>query len=232
MNSTTTPVAERSVIGEVIHALGISVIATIATVILVCGVYPAIVWGLGQLLFHDKANGSLVTDDSGRIVGSSLIGQYFTSDKYFHPRPPTPNGYDPTNTGGTNLGPTSDKLIHGVHGSKNPDGTPNPSADFDGVADLVKAYRADNGLGPDVAVPADAVTRSGSGCDPHISVANALLQLHRVALARKMTDQAVQKLLDDNIDGRSLGIFGEAGVNVLTLNLALDREAAIPGAGH
>jgi K+-transporting ATPase ATPase C chain len=197
----------------------ISIVATIATAILCCGVYPLIVWGIGQVIFPKQANGSLLKDASGNIVGSSLIGQNFTLAKYFHPRPSAAgSGYDPTSSGGTNLGPTSDKLIHGVHGQSD------PTQNFDGVADLVKAYRTDNGLSSDTPVPADAVTRSGSGCDPHISVANALLQAPRVAKARNLTVDQVKALIDQNTEGPDLGFLGEKGVNVLTLNLALDEK--------
>lgn len=225
MYSTKEP-EERSAAGEVIRQLRISIVAVFSTAILLCGIYPAIVWGLGQLLFHDQANGSLVTDAGGKVVGSRLIGQNFTGPGYFHPRPSAAGGgYDPTATGGTNLGPTSDKLIHGVHGSKNADGTPNPSADFDGVGDLVNAYRAENGLAADAEVPADAVTRSASGCDPHISIANASLQVARVAKTRGISENVVRRLIVENTDGRDLGVLGEAGVNVLMLNLALDGAA-------
>ncbi|MGA3065947.1 MAG: K(+)-transporting ATPase subunit C [Tepidisphaeraceae bacterium] len=213
------PVKERGVVKEIAVQLGISIVATIATAILCCGIYPAIVWGLGELMFSNQANGSLVTDAGGKVVGSRLIGQSFTLPKYFHPRPSAAgNGYDPTQSGGTNLGPTSDKLINGVHGQSN------PANNFDGVVDLVKAYRAENNLAGDAPVPADAVTRSASGCDPHISVANALLQAPRVAKARNLTVDQVNHLIELNTEGPDLGFLGEKGVNVLTLNLALDEN--------
>jgi potassium-transporting ATPase KdpC subunit len=214
--NTKAPV-ERGAVKEVLVQLWISVVATIATAILCCGVYPVIVWGLGQAMFSKQANGSLVTNSAGNVVGSRLIGQSFTLPQYFHPRP-SANGYDPTSTGGTNLGPTSDKLINGVHGQAN------AANNFDGVADLVKAYRTENGLAADAPVPADAVTRSGSGCDPHISVANAMLQAPRVAKARDLTVDEVKGLIDENTDGPDLGFLGEKGVNVLSLNLALDER--------
>jgi potassium-transporting ATPase KdpC subunit len=213
------PAAERGIIQEILVQTRISIIATIATAILCCAVYPLIVWGLGELMFSNQANGSLVKDASGNVVGSSLVGQMFSLPKYFHPRPSAAgSGYDPTSTGGTNLGPTSDKLIHGVHGQTD------PTQNFDGVVDLVKAYRAENHLAEDAPVPADAVTRSASGCDPHISVANALLQAPRVAKARNLTFDQVKHLIDLNTDGPDLGFLGEKGVNVLTLNLALDEN--------
>jgi K+-transporting ATPase ATPase C chain len=214
--NTKAPV-ERGAVKEVLVQLWISIVATIATAILCCGVYPVIVWGLGQALFSKQANGSLMTNSAGNVVGSRLIGQSFTLPQYFHPRPSS-SGYDPTSTGGTNLGPTSDKLINGVHGQAN------ASNNFDGVADLVKAYRTENELPADALVPADAVTRSASGCDPHISVANAMLQAPRVAKARNLTVDEVRGLIDDNTDGPDLGFLGEKGVNVLSLNLALDER--------
>src|SRR5207248_3356779 len=129
-----------------LHHLYASVMATLALAVIVCGVYPLIVWGLGQALFHEKANGSLVMKD-GQVVGSALLGQPFSDDKYFHPRPSAAgSGYDASNSAGTNLGPTSDKLINGVHGSKNEKGEPDPSKDFDGVKDLAEAYRKSEGL--------------------------------------------------------------------------------------
>ena len=140
-------------------------------------------------------------------------------------RPPRAAGYDAASSGGTNLGPLSDKLLNGIHDSKNADGTPNPAADFDGIKDLVAAYRTENGLADDAIVPADAVTRSASGLDPHISPENARLQAGRVARARSLSDDAIRRLIVEHTDAPSLGILGEAGVNVLLLNLALDRGA-------
>ncbi len=212
------PPVQRSAIAEILVQTWISIVATIATAILCCGVYPLIVWGLGQTIFPKQANGSLVTNSAGTVVGSRLIGQTFTLPKYFHPRPSAAgNGYDPTQTGGTNLGPTSDKLFNGVHNQSN------PANNFDGVVDLVKAYRAENNLAADAPVPADAVTRSASGCDPHISLANALLQAPRVAKARNLLLDQVKTVIDQNTEGPDLGFLGEKGVNVLTLNLALDE---------
>jgi len=205
-----------------LHHLRISIVATLVLAILLCAIYPLIVWGLAQAIFPAKANGSLIVKD-GQVRGSTLLGQNFTDAKYFHPRPSAAgNGYDATSSGGTNLGPLSDKLINGVH-KKTQDGKDDPG-NFDGVKDLVDAYRKENGLNRATPVPADAVTRSASGLDPHISRANALMQLPRVAKARGLSNEAVQKLVDEKTDGRDLGILGESGVNVVQLNLALDAQ--------
>jgi K+-transporting ATPase ATPase C chain len=168
--------------------------------------YPLVVFGFAQGVFHDKANGSLVKSN-GQVVGSSLIGQNFTQPQYFHPRPSSAgqNGYDPMGpSSGSNLGPSNPALITDVQ-------------------QRVAAYRQENGLAPDAQVPVDAVTASGSGLDPHISVANARLQANRVAAARSLPLDQVMQLIDANTDGRDLGFMGEPGVNVLELNLALDK---------
>lgn len=181
-----------------------AVILLAVMTVLVGLVYPLVVTGIAQVAFHDKANGSLVVVD-GTAVGSSLMGQAFTEPGYFHPRPSAAgDGYDGLASGASNLGPTNPDLI-------------------DEVAARVEQYRADNGLADDVEVPVDAVTASGSGLDPHISVANARLQAARVAGARDLPVEQVDQLIDDHTDGRSLGVFGENGVNVLQLNLALDE---------
>jgi K+-transporting ATPase ATPase C chain len=180
-----------------------AVIVTLALAVVCCGLYPLIVFGIGQVLFHDKANGSLIVD-AGGIRGSRLIGQPFAADKYFHPRPSSAgNGYDPTSSGGSNLGPTSQKLR-------------------DGIAQNLADYRAQNSLATNAPVPADAVTASGSGLDPHIGLENARLQADRVAKARSLTLEHVRDLIQQNTDPVSLGILGDPGVNVLRLNLALD----------
>src|SRR5690349_3418162 len=146
-----------------------AVLVTLVLAAACCGVYPLVVFGLGQLLFHDKANGSLIVDASGTVRGSRLLGQQFTAEKYFHSRPSAAgNGYDATSSGGSNLGPTSQKL-------------------HDSVAQNVADYRSQNGLSTNAPVPADAVTASGSGLDPHISVENANLQANRVGKARGLT---------------------------------------------
>jgi len=196
---------------------------TVILLLIVSGAYPLIVWGLSQAAFRHQANGSLITDAGGKVVGSELLGQSFTKPEYFHPRPSAAGGgYDPTASSGTNLGPTSDKLINGIHKPKTADGKDDPS-NFDGVKDLAAAYRSENGLAPGALVPVDAVTRSASGLDPQISPANAGLQVARVAKARGITEDQVRSIVKDNTQGRPLGILGEPGVNVLEANLALDK---------
>jgi potassium-transporting ATPase KdpC subunit len=189
----------------IISEFGRSIVATIFFAIIVCGLYPVIVYGLGQAMFPRQANGSLMMDKSGTVRGSELLCQNFTSDKYFHPRPSAAgnNGYDPTSSSGSNLGPTSGTL-------------------YTNIMQNVAAYRSDNGLPTNAPVPADAVTESGSGLDPHISLANAELQIPRVAKARGLSPDAVRELVRKNTSGRDLGVFGEPRVNVMTLNFALD----------
>ncbi|HWD39593.1 MAG TPA: K(+)-transporting ATPase subunit C [Fimbriimonas sp.] len=197
-----------------------AIVMTILFVVCFGLAFPGIMYGIGRA-FPKQADGSLVTDKSGKVIGSELIGQVFSKPEYFHGRPSAAgNGYDPTSSSGTNLGPTSDKLINGIH-KKTADGKDDPS-NFDGIVDLAKAYRQENGLAADAPVPADAVTRSGSGLDPQISIENANIQANRVAKARKMTVSQVQELISQNTSGRFLGIYGEPAVNVLRLNLALD----------
>lgn len=201
----------------------ISIRLTIILLVIVCGAYPLVVWGLGNVFFPHQANGSLIKDGSGKIIGSDLIAQSFALPQYFQPRPSAAgNGYDPTQSSGTNLGPTSDKLINGVH-LPPVKGQPNPG-NFDGVKDLAAEYRTENGLAADALVPVDAVTRSGSGLDPHITPLNASLQAPRVAKARGITADQVKAVIDKETDGRSLGFLGEPGVNVLKLNVELDKE--------
>jgi K+-transporting ATPase ATPase C chain len=211
----------------------ISLRALVVVIVLGCGLYPLAVFGLGQLLFPWQANGSLV-DKAGNhatpenAAGSSLLGQPFTSSGYFHLRPSAAgSGYDGANSSGTNLGPISDKLLNGVADDPN---TKDVDESFSGVKQLVQAYRDENGLGSDVPVPADAVTRSASGLDPHISPRNAELQVARVAKARAVAEDRVRALVADHTDRRALGIFGEEGVNVTMLNIALDRLTP-PAAG-
>jgi K+-transporting ATPase ATPase C chain len=206
-----------------------SIRITIVLLLLVSGIYPLVVWGLSQAVFKHQANGSLLTNAQGQVIGSELIAQGFTKPEYFHPRPSAAgNGYDPTQSSGTNLGPTSDKLINGIH-KKLPNEKDDPT-NFDGVVDLAKQYRKDNGLADGTLVPVDAVTRSGSGLDPHISPANAQLQIARVAKARNVSVDVVNGLVKSNTQGRSLGFLGEPVVNVLTLNIALDKAAPMPSA--
>ena len=209
--------------------LVISIRITLVLLLLVSGVYPLVVWGLSQAAFKRQANGSLITNAQGQVIGSELLAQGFTKPEYFHPRPSAAgNGYDPTQSSGTNLGPTSDKLINGIH-KKLANGKDDPT-NFDGVKDLAAAYRKDNGLASNTLVPVDAVTRSASGLDPHISPANAELQVDRVAKARNTTGDTVRGLVKQNTRGRSLGFLGEPVVNVLNLNVALDKAAPIPPA--
>jgi potassium-transporting ATPase KdpC subunit len=187
--------------------------------------YPAVITTLAQAIFHHQANGSLL-EQNGRTVGSELIGQSFSAPRYFHSRPSAAGaGYDGSASSGTNLGPTSDKLINGIH-RKLASGEDDPG-NFDGVRDLAAAYRSENGLTEDAPVPADAVTRSASGLDPHISPANAALQAPRVAEARGIPEETVRHLIRENTQGRQFGILGEPRVNVLRLNLALDDAAPV-----
>jgi potassium-transporting ATPase KdpC subunit len=204
-----------------------SLLLTLAFVVLLCGVYPLAVWAGAQLLFPAKANGSLLAGTDGAVRGSALLAQNFSSDKYFQPRPSAAGtGFDATSSGGTNLGPTSAKLANGSHAKDANGKDVNDPGNFDGIKDLATAYRAANGLKEDVPVPADAVTRSGSGLDPQISVANAELQAPRVARARGLSLAQVRALIDQNTADRDLGFLGEPGVNVLLLNVALDRLPA------
>lgn len=187
--------------------------------------FPALITAAAQALFHHRANGSLV-QRNGTVVGSELIAQGFTGPRYFHPRLSAAGaGYDGSASSGTNLGPTSDKLINGIH-KKLPNGQDDPG-NFDGIADLAAAYRLENGLPEGAPVPPDAVTRSGSGLDPHISPANAELQVGRVAKARGVAESEIRRILQAHIEGRQLGFLGEPRVNVLELNLALDAQTAV-----
>ena len=184
-----------------------AVLVTIVFAVLLCGAYPLAVWAGAQAFFADKANGSLVVDKAGIVRGSRLLAQNFSSDKYFQPRPSAAGtGYDATASSGTNLGPTSQKLA-------------------DSIKAAAIAYRQTNGLASDASVPADAVTSSASGLDPHISVANANLQATRVAKARGLPIEKLQSLIAAATEGRDWTVFGEPGVNVLQLNVALDEAA-------
>jgi len=182
--------------------------ATLFFAVVLCGFYPLAVYGLSQLLFPHRADGSLLVDQSGAVRGSALLAQNFTGAQYFHPRPSAagPNGYDASSSGGSNLGPTSSNLVANIEQN-------------------LATYRSENGLATNAIVPADAVTASGSGLDPDISVANAEWQIPRVAKARGMSEGQVNKLVQQNIQGRDLGIFGEPRVNVMTLNFQLDGLA-------
>ena len=219
--------------------------------------YPAVVTVLAQVLFRDQANGSLVVLN-GQVVGSRLIGQNFSKAEYFHPRPSAAgSGYDPTASGGSNLGPTSAKLINGT---TKIDDKKEEVVDYDGIKARILHYCIDNGIpfrssvpldafkdtkgelddvklikafgdekaplvvSPRTPIPADAVTSSASGLDPDISPRNAELQAARVAKVRGVSTERVQQLVAQYTEGRTWGFLGEPRVNVLELNLALDRE--------
>ena len=251
-----------------------SILATLLFAVVLCGIYPVIVWGVSQLLFPHQANGSLIEGGDRKIVGSEWLGQNFTSAKYFQPRPSAAgSGYDAANSGGSNLGPTSKKFINGTTKSiampGKEAGTYLPAqdvVDFDGIKLRVLSYCEANGIScellrdgkpvdqktfktdkgeydqvklitafnddakpvtikPSSLIPGDAVTASGSGLDPHISVKNALLQAARVAKERGLGVDVVKTEITKATAGAQFGILGEAGVNVLKLNLALDAMA-------
>jgi K+-transporting ATPase ATPase C chain len=182
------------------HAL-VSIRLTFVTVVLLGLIYPLVMTVLAQALFRDQAGGSLVVRN-GTVIGSSIIGQLWTKPQYFHGRPSAAgkNGYDPTQTGGTNLGPTSRKLI-------------------DSTKTAVAALRKER---PGVSIPIDLVTSSASGIDPDISPEAAYFQVPRVAKARHLSIADVDSLVRSSIEGRTFGFLGEPRVNVLKLNLALD----------
>jgi potassium-transporting ATPase KdpC subunit len=188
---------------------GRSIVATIFFAVVLCGVYPLVVFAAGQLLFPHQANGSLLVDKSGAIRGSAMLAQNFTGAQYFHPRPSAAgaNGYDASASSGSNLGATSTNL-------------------FNAVAQSITDYRAENSLPTNAIVPADAVTASASGLDPHVSPANADIQIPRVAKARGLAEDRVRELVKQNTAGRDLGVLGEPRVNVMTLNFALDQLTA------
>ncbi len=187
-------------------AIVMTLLLTIATGF----IYPAIVTGLAQVIFPNQANGSLIKDSQGNVVGSALIGQYWTAPQYFHGRPSAtladdgskPLPYNAENSSASNLGPTNSTLIKSV-------------------AERTKELQKEN---PGVDVPADLVTTSGSGLDPDISIAGALFQVPRIARERHMNEAAVHQLVMDHVQYRFLGILGEDHVNVLDLNRALDEH--------
>lgn len=191
---------------NMLSELRVAVVAVFSLAVVLCGAYPLVVWAISQGLFPHEAGGSLI-QRGGTLVGSELIAQNFSRPKYFHPRPSAAGeaGYDAGNSSGTNLGPLSKKLA-------------------ESVKKRVEAYRFENGLPPDLPVPADAVTASGSGLDPHISLKNAFLQAPRVARARGISTEVIERIIRANTEGRDFGVFGEPRVNVLKLNLALDRK--------
>lgn len=190
---------------NLISEFRVSLVITALLIVLCCGIYPLAVWAIAQGVFPHRANGSLIKAN-GKVVGSSLLAQGFSGPAYFHPRPSAAGqGYDAANSSGTNLGPTSKKLI-------------------DGVRQRVADYRAENDLPPETPVPADAVNSSASGLDPHISVENARLQARRVAKARRLPKEEIVRRIAVHTEARSLMIFGEPRVNVLMLNLDLDEK--------
>ena len=191
----------KNIISQIITAS----LVTLVLGAILCGIYPVAVWGVAQVLMPNKANGSLIIKDE-KIIGSELIGQTFVSPKYFHTRPSAAGkGYDAANSGGTNFGPISQKLL-------------------DSVKDRATNYRKINNLTADVKIPVDAVTSSGSGLDPHISPANAKLQLARVARERNLSEEQVGKFIDEHTDSGFSSLLGDPAVNVVTLNVALDNQ--------
>ena len=186
-----------------ISTLKIAIRFTVITTILLGLVYPLAMTAIAHVLWRDKADGQLITKN-GQVIGSAIIGQNFTSDVYFHGRPSAAgNGYDAANSSGSNLAPSNKKLVDRINGD-------------------VATYQKSN---PGQPVPIDLVTTSGSGLDPDITPAAALYQVHRVAQARHMSDDAVRQLVKAHIQGRQFGILGEPRVNVLALNLALDEAS-------
>src|SRR5262245_58954823 len=190
--------------------LGIALRTAVVTLILTGIVYPYVVTGLAQLLFPGRANGSLVTDERGQVVGSALIGQGFAHPAYFQPRPSAAGdkGYDATASSGSNLGPTSQKLQ-------------------DRVKQDLERLKEENPDAPGP-VPVELVTTSGSGLDPHLSPQAALWQVPRVARARGVAPERVRSAVEAAIEGRTLGLLGEPRVNVLLLNQALDWQFGRP----
>ena len=188
-----------------------AVVLTLILTIVTGFLYPGVVTGLSQLFFHSQANGSLVYNSQGQVIGSELIGQYWTKPQYFHGRPSAtvnpntgqPEPYAADNSSASNLGPTNKTLIQDVQ-------------------QRVAALKKENPNAPAGPIPVDLVTTSGSGLDPDISIAAALYQVPRIAHARSLSQSAVQQLVMTHVQGRFLGIFGEPYINVLDLNLALD----------
>ena len=189
-----------------LQELRISFIATLVLAAICCGAYPLVIWGISQAAFPWHANGSLLYEEGDRVIGSERIGQFFDEPKYFHPRPSAAgNGYDAASSGGSNLGPLSKELAEQIR-------------------KRIENCRQENNLSRTARIPADAVTASGSGLDPHISPANAELQAIHVAQVRGMDVSVIHRLIESCTDARQFGVLGEPGVNVFKLNLALDRS--------
>jgi K+-transporting ATPase ATPase C chain len=193
--------------------------ATLVTLVLTGIAYPLAVTAIAQVIFPHRANGSIVTDTKGREVGSELIAQAFANPAYLHPRPSAAS-YDATSSAGTNLAVTSQKLRDGA---KDDPATKDVDESFTGATELAASYRTDNGVAATAELPADAITRSASGLDPEVSPANAELQAARIANARGVTVERVLAVITEYTTGRDLGFLGEERVNVLAVNLALDR---------
>lgn len=193
--------------------------ATLVLAFLTGLVFPLAITAIAQTLFAESANGTLIKDKNGEVIGSALIGQKFERPEFFHPRPSAAgSGWAGEASGGTNLGPTSSKLLLGKSDDSS---TKQTNESYLGVKQLAENYRVENALNANEQPPVDAVTRSASGLDPDISQANAALQATRVAKQRKLPLQAVISLVQKHTEGRDLGIFGEPRVKVLKLNLAL-----------
>ena len=225
---TPIPGKDYSLVEETIS----SVLATVVLGLVVSGLYPLLVWGLGQGLFNHKANGSLILAADGKtVLGSELLGQNFGGKTYFNPRPSAAGaaGYDPTASGGTNLGPTSDKLINGQHKKDAAGNAVNDPSNFDGIKDLVAAYRTANGLKDTDPVPADAVTRSGQRHGPaHLAWPTRCCNSRawRASAASRRTEVR-QKLVDKYTEGRDLGVFGEAARQHAPAQPRAGRQAAV-----
>ena len=190
--------------------MNIALRTTIVTIVLTGLIYPYVMTGLAQVLFPWRANGSLITDEKGQVIGSELIAQGFANPAYLQPRPSAAGekGYDAASSSGSNLGPTSKKLQ-------------------DRIKEDLKRLNDENPDAPG-AVPADLVTASGSGLDPHVSPQGAFWQVPRIAKARGITRERVKAVVDANVEGRTFGILGEPRVNVLLVNLALDQQFGTP----
>jgi len=217
--STNLPTADLS-IGSLREHFRPALLSLLVLTFLTGALFPLMLFVVARAFFPAQANGSLLSRQ-GVVIGSNLIGQNFSGAGYFHPRPSAAgSGYDGASSGGTNLGPSNPKLRDG-----SPDDPTTPGIDesFVGIRQLAEQYRKLNGVPPDSAIPIDAVTRSGSGLDPHISPANAALQISRVARARGLSVNTVRSLVAKYTSGRQLGFLGEPRVTVLPLNLELDQ---------